>query len=128
MIYGCLGWFGVVFLSLGTWPIVEPLNSFQFRSCTRGSQRKAVVADPAGRRAPHHFFGRVCFPPCSFFLVLAHFSLRLPLIFNLLMQSSITLVARVIHRLTQPRCENIEKQCNYYNDSYHTYGPCREKT
>ena len=28
----------------------------------------------------------------------------------------------------QPRCENIEKQCNYYNDSYHTYGPCREKT
>ena len=24
--------------------------------------------------------------------------------------------------------ENIEKQSNYYNDSYHTYGPCREKT
>ena len=47
---------------------------------------------------PDHFFGRVCFPPCPFFLVLAHFSLCLPLIFNLLMQSSITLVARVIHR------------------------------
>ena len=61
---------------------------------------KAVVAGPAGRRAPDHFFGRVCFPPYPFFLVLAHFSLRLPLIFNLLMQSSITLVARVIHRPT----------------------------
>ena len=61
---------------------------------------KAVVAGPAGRRAPDHFFGRVCFPPCPFFLVLAHFSLCLPLIFNLLMQSSITLVARVIHRPT----------------------------
>ena len=47
-------------------------------------------------------------PPCPFFLVLAHFSLCLPLIFNLLMQSSITLVARVIHRPTKPRCENIE--------------------
>ena len=58
---------------------------------------KAVVAGPAGRRAPDHFFGRVCFPPYPFFLVLAHFSLCLPLIFNLLMQSSITLVARVIH-------------------------------
>ena len=41
---------------------------------------KAVVAGPAGRRAPDHFFGRVCFPPCPFFLVLAHFSLCLPLI------------------------------------------------
>ena len=61
---------------------------------------KAVVAGPLGRRAPDHFFGRVCFPPCPFFLVLAHFSLCLPLIFNLLMQSSITLVARVIHRPT----------------------------
>ena len=59
---------------------------------------KAVVAGPAGRRAPDHFFGRVCFPPCPFFLVLAHFSLCLPLIFNLLMQSPITLVARVIYR------------------------------
>ena len=58
-----------------------------------GWMNKAVVAGPAGRRAPDHFFGRVCFPPCPFFLVLAHFSLRLPLIFNLLMQSS-----RVIHR------------------------------
>ena len=57
---------------------------------------KAVVAGPAGRRAPDHFFGRVCFSPCPFFLVLAHFSLCLPLIFNLLMQSS----ARVIHRPT----------------------------
>ena len=27
---------------------------------------KAVVAGPAGRRAPDHFFGRVCFPPCPF--------------------------------------------------------------
>ena len=89
---------------------------------------KAVVAGPAGRRAPDHIFGRVCFPPCPFFLVLAHLSLCLPLIFNLLMQSSITLVARVIYIPTWPRCENIEKQCNYYNDSYHTYGPCREKT
>ena len=61
---------------------------------------KAVVAGPAGRRAPDHFFGRICFPSCPFFLVLAHFSLCLPLIFNLLMQSSITLVARVIHRPT----------------------------
>ena len=65
------------------------------------TQVKAVVAGPAGRRAPDHFFGRVCFPPCPFFLVLAHFSLCLPLIFNLLMQSSITLVARVIHRPTK---------------------------
>ena len=53
--------------------------------------RKAVVAGPAGRREPDHFFGRVCFPPCPFFLVLAHFSLCLPLIFNLLMQWSKTL-------------------------------------
>ena len=35
---------------------------------------KAVVAGPAGRRAPDHFFGRECFPSCPFFLVLAHFS------------------------------------------------------
>ena len=35
------------------------------------------------------------------------------------MQSSITLFARVIHRPTQPGCENIKEQCNYYNDSYH---------
>ena len=56
---------------------------------------KAVVAGPAGRRAPDHFSRRVCFPPCPLFLVLAHFSLRLPLIFNLLMQSSITVVRRV---------------------------------
>ena len=52
------------------------------------------------RRAPDHFFGRVFFPPCHFFLILAHFSLCLPLIFNLLMQSSIMLFARVIHRPT----------------------------
>ena len=66
---------------------------------TKPWHRKAVVAGPAGRRAPDHFFGRVCFPPCPFFSrFLAHFSLCLPLIFNLLMQSSITLVARVIYR------------------------------
>ena len=28
---------------------------------------KAVVAGPAGRRAPDHFLGRVCFPPFPFF-------------------------------------------------------------
>ena len=28
---------------------------------------KAVVDGPAGRRAPDHFFGRVCFPPFSCF-------------------------------------------------------------
>ena len=28
---------------------------------------KAVVAGPAGRRAPDHFFGRVCFPPYTIF-------------------------------------------------------------
>ena len=66
--------------------------------CIKMCSYKALVAGPAGRRAPDHFFGRVCFPPCPFFLVLAHFSLCLPPIFNLLMQSSITLVARVINR------------------------------
>ena len=35
---------------------------------------KAVVAGPAGRRAPDHFLGRVCFPQCPFFLVSAHFT------------------------------------------------------
>ena len=24
--------------------------------------------------------------------------------------------------------KTLKKHCNYYNDSYHTYGPCREKT
>ena len=33
---------------------------------------KAVVAGPAGRRAPDHFFGRVCF--MSLFLASAHFT------------------------------------------------------
>ena len=46
------------------------------------------------------FFDEYAFRRVPFFLVLAHFSLRLPLIFNLLMQSSITLVARVVHRPT----------------------------
>ena len=64
------------------------------------------------------------------FFILAHLSLCFPLIFNLLMQSSITLVARVahvIHRPTLPRCENIEKQCNCYNDSYHSFGRVERK-
>ena len=96
-------------LSTGSFDCVEP-TFFHFNGVvtsqidyilTSDPDFKAVVAGPAGRRAPDHFFGRVCFPPCPFFLVLAHFSLRLPLIFNLLMQSSITLVARVIHRPTK---------------------------
>ena len=37
---------------------------------------KAVVAGPAGQRAPDHFLGRACFPPCPFF----SFRLILPLI------------------------------------------------
>ena len=80
------------------WTRLSPIN--QFFDPPDCHWNKAVVVGPAGRRAPDHFFGRVCFPPCPFFLVLAHFSLCLPLIFNLLMQSSITLVARVIHRPT----------------------------
>ena len=40
---------------------------------------KAVVAGPAGRRAPDHFFGRVCFPPCPFF------SFQLILLFTLIL-------------------------------------------
>ena len=63
---------------------------------------KAVVAGPAGRRAPDHFFGRVCFPPCPFFLVLAHFSMCLPLIFNLLKQSSITLRSVRVSSIDRP--------------------------
>ena len=42
-----------------------------------GSPGKAIVAGPAGRLAPDHFLGRVCFPPCPFFLVLAHFTFYL---------------------------------------------------
>ena len=114
--------------SCSFWKMGFSITSKHFSWPTVYHDFKAVIAGPAGRRAPHHFSRRVCFPPCPLFLVLAHFSLRLHLIFNLLMQSSITLVARVIHRPTKPRCENIEKQRNYYNDSYHTYGPCREKT
>ena len=52
-----------------------------------GERRSTSLDEYAFRRVP-------------FFLVLAHFSLCLPLIFNLLMQSSIMLVARVIHRPT----------------------------
>ena len=40
---------------------------------------KAVVAGPAGRRAPDHFFGRECFPPSPFF------SFRLILLFILIL-------------------------------------------
>ena len=35
---------------------------------------KAVVAGPAGRRAPDHFLCRVCFSAVSLFLVSAHFT------------------------------------------------------
>ena len=52
-----------------------------------GERRTTFLDEYALRRVP-------------FFLVLAHFIFCLPLIFNLLMQSSITLVARVIHRPT----------------------------
>ena len=51
---------------------------------------KAVVA---GERRTT-FLDEYAFRRALFVLVLAHFSLCLPLIFNLLMQSSITLVAR----------------------------------
>ena len=64
---------------------------------------KAVVAGPAGRRAPDHFLGRVCFPLFPFFLfrLILHFPsdfIQSSTIF--LMQLSITLVARVINRTT----------------------------
>ena len=40
---------------------------------------KAVVASPAGPASAVPLFGRVCSPPCPFFL-LAHFTLCLPFI------------------------------------------------
>ena len=39
----------------------------------------AVIAGPAGRQAPDHFLGRVCFPTCPFF------SFRLILLFTLIL-------------------------------------------
>ena len=54
-----------------------------------GERRTTILDEYAFRRAP-------------FFLILAHLSLCFPLIFNLLMQSSITLVARVAHVIRRP--------------------------
>ena len=56
---------------------------------------KAVVARTASAGP---LFWTSMLSAVSLFSRLAHFSLCLPLIFNLLMQSSIKLVARVIHR------------------------------
>ena len=68
--------------------LLEPNLRPRFCSCIRPS---SPVRQDGERRTT--FFGRVCFPPCPFFLVLAHFSLALPVIFNLLIQSQIMLVS-----------------------------------
>ena len=61
-----------------TAPIGEVCSgSTLYASILNSSVIKAVVAGPAGRRAPDHFFGRLCFPPCPFF------SFQLILLFTL---------------------------------------------
>ena len=61
---------------------------------------KAVVAGPAGRRAPDHFLGRSSMlPAVSLFSRFGSFYI-LPLILFNLMQLSITIVARVFNRPT----------------------------
>ena len=56
---------------------------------------KAVVAGPAGRRAPDHFLDRVCFPPCPFFLF------RLILLFTLILFNLPKFIDAII---TNTRC------------------------
>ena len=53
-----------------------------------------ILVQKSGPALAVHFLGRVCFPPCPFFLVLAHFSWCLPLCYSVL--STIAHVLRKI--------------------------------
>ena len=80
--------------SIGPYKIAEntTLKIFMY------SRLSSPVRQDGERRVP--FLDEYAIRRVRFFLALAHFSLCLPLILNVLVQSSKTLVARVIHRPT----------------------------
>ena len=77
---------------------------------------KAVVAGPAGRRAPDHFFGRVCFPPCPFF------SFRVILLFTLILLNLAKCIDAIINNTrlrvsSRDRTSQGAKALGNYNDT-----------
>ena len=78
-----------------------------------------VLTKPSSPSCRTTFLDEFAFRRVPFFLVLAHFSLCLPLIFNLLMQSCVSSIDRPSQGVKTLKNNAITL---YYNDSYHTYG------